>query len=92
MLAFRHDGTLIVALLYGEESDWLRNLHAGGGGVVRGGRAFTLAGAPRVVDTSAASELSDLRAPVRAYCRLADKQVILELGESLPGFGPHRTG
>ena len=39
-----------------------------------------------------AKELSTLSAPARAYCRLTDKQVILELGESLPGFGPHRAG
>jgi deazaflavin-dependent oxidoreductase (nitroreductase family) len=36
VLAFRRDQTLIIALLYGEESDWLRNLYAGAGQVVRG--------------------------------------------------------
>jgi deazaflavin-dependent oxidoreductase (nitroreductase family) len=92
VLAFRRDQTLIIALLYGEESDWLRNLYAGAGQVVRGGRTFALTGTPRVSDTRAATELSELSAPARAYCRLADKQVILELGESLPGFGPHRAG
>ena len=90
VLAFRHDGTLIIALLYGEESDWLRNLRAGGGEVVRGGRAFELVEAPRVVDTAAARELSSLTAPARAYCRLADKQVLLQIGERRPGFGRHR--
>ena len=59
---------------------------------MRGGRTFALTGTPRVSDTRAATELSELSAPARAYCRLADKQVILELGESLPGFGPHRAG
>ena len=86
------DSVREMALLYGEESDWLRNLSAGAGQVVRGGRAFALTGTPRVSDTRAATELSSLSAPARAYCRLADKQVILELGESLPGFGPHRAG
>src|SRR3979411_1858579 len=58
VLAFRQDHTLIVALLYGEESDWLRNLQAAGGGqVVRAGRTFELRG-PRVVETDAAPELS----------------------------------
>ena len=90
VLAFWRDSTLIIALLYGEESDWLRNLRASGGEVVRGGRAFKLEGAPRVVDTSAASELSGLPAPARAYCRLADKQVLLQIGERRPGFGRHR--
>ena len=53
LLAFRRDRTLIIALLYGEQSDWLRNLRAGGGRVVRAGRTYELS-APRVVDTSAA--------------------------------------
>src|SRR5712691_3469267 len=76
LLAFRQDGTLIVALLYGEESDWLRNLRAAGGGqVVRAGRTFEL-GTPRVVDTAAAAELSRLNPLARAYCRLADQQVL----------------
>src|SRR5438270_6080622 len=54
LLAFRRDRTLIIALLYGEESDWLRNLRAGGGRVVRAGRTYELS-APRVVDTTAAA-------------------------------------
>ena len=87
LLAFRRDRTLIIALLYGEESDWLRNLRAGGGRVVRAGRTYELS-APRVVDTSAgAAELSRLSAPARAYCRLADRQVMVEIGERVPGFG-----
>jgi len=90
VLAFRKGGTLIVALLYGEESDWLRNLRAAGGGeVVRMGRTYEL-GAPRVVDTSEATELARLSAPARAYCRLADKQVLAEIGERVGGFGPGR--
>src|SRR3989442_840625 len=88
VLAFRRDHTLIIALLYGDESDWLRNVRAGGGQVVRAGRTFGVIGAPRVVDTSAAKELLSLSGAARAYCRLADKQVILELGEEQPGFGP----
>ena len=43
MLAFRRGHTLIVPLLYGEESDWARNLlRAGGGRAVRGGRTYEL--------------------------------------------------
>jgi deazaflavin-dependent oxidoreductase (nitroreductase family) len=88
LLAFKRDRTLVIALLYGEESDWLRNLRAAGGGrVVRAGRTYELS-APRVVDTSAAgAELSSLLAPARAYCRIAEKQVIVEMGDRLPGFG-----
>jgi len=90
VLGFRQGSTLIIALLYGEESDWLRNLQAGGGQVVRGGRIFAIADAPRVIATAAAVELSNLSPPARAYCRLADKQVLLKVGEPRPGFGPHR--
>ena len=36
----------------------------------------------------AAAELSRLSAPARAYCRLADKQVLVEIGERVGGFGP----
>jgi len=89
VLAFRRGRVLIVALLYGTESDWLRNVRAAGGGrVVRAGRTYE-AGPPHVVETSAAaSELGKLSPPARRYCRLADHQVIFELGARLPGFGP----
>jgi hypothetical protein len=81
---------LIVALLYGEESDWLRNLRvAGGGRVIRGGRTFRV-GAPRVFATSDAGLLAQLSPIARAYCRLADDQVVLELRERQSGFGPRR--
>jgi deazaflavin-dependent oxidoreductase (nitroreductase family) len=89
VLAFRRDLTLIVALLYGEESDWLRNLKSAGGRFVRMGRTYELS-TPRVVDTSAAVELSRLSVLARAYCRLADKQVLFEIGDQLPGFGSRR--
>jgi deazaflavin-dependent oxidoreductase (nitroreductase family) len=90
VLAFRQDRTLIVALLYGEESDWLRNLRAAGGGlIVRAGRTYEL-GRPRVVETDAAAELSHVSPVARAYCRLADKQMLAEMGERVGGFGPGR--
>ena len=76
----------MIALLYGEESDWLRNLRKGGH-VIRAGRTFTV-GPPEVIETSAAgSVLARLSRPERAYCRLAEKLAILELEEQLPGFG-----
>lgn len=89
VLAFRRDRTLIVALLYGEESDWLRNMKHVGGRVVRMGRTYEVS-APRVVDTSVAVELARLSSLARAYCRLADAQVLFEIGDRLPGFGPGR--
>jgi deazaflavin-dependent oxidoreductase (nitroreductase family) len=90
LVAFRRGRTLVIALLYGEESDWLRNLLAGGGRVVRAGRTFVVA-PPEVVETrEAAALLTRLSPPERAYCRLAEKLAILELVEQLPGFGPRR--
>jgi deazaflavin-dependent oxidoreductase (nitroreductase family) len=90
VLAFRRDRTLIVALLYGDESDWLRNLLADGGRAVRLGRTYEL-GKPRVVDTAATVELERLSPLARVYCRLADKQVLVELGHRVPGFGPSKA-
>ena len=90
LFAFRRDRTLVIALLYGDESDWLRNLRAGGGRVVRAGRTYVV-GSPEIVETAAAVEmLARLSAPARAYCRLAEKLAILELGEQLSGFGRGR--
>lgn len=85
VLAFRRGQTLIIALLYGEESDWLRNLRAGPGQVTRAGRTFSV-GSPVVIPTSEAAFLSELSPPARAYCRLADQQVTLEIGERQPGL------
>ena len=88
LLAFKRDRTLVIALLYGEESEWLRNLKAGRGGyVIRAGRTFKV-GEPRVIKTADAAVLSRLSPPTRAYCQLADKQVILDIGAQQPGFGP----
>lgn len=89
VLAFKRHRTLIIALLYGEESDWLLNLRTGAGQVIRAGRTFRV-GTPRVLDTSDAGVLGELSALSRTYCRLADKQVLLEIGEQQPGFGPRR--
>jgi deazaflavin-dependent oxidoreductase (nitroreductase family) len=87
VLAFRRNDMLIIALLYGTESDWLRNLQAGPGALVRGGRTYEL-GAPRLVPTDqAGEELARLWPTARAYCRLADTQAIFTLGRRRPGFG-----
>jgi deazaflavin-dependent oxidoreductase (nitroreductase family) len=90
LLAFKRGSTLVIALLYGEESDWLRNLRAGGGHVIRAGRTMRV-GTPLVVDTRDAEVLERLSPLSRAYCRLSDKQVVVELGEKQPGFGPRRS-
>ena len=90
LFAFRRGRTLVIALLYGEESAWLANLREGGGGhVIRAGRT-SIVGPPVVVETSSHdSPLPRFSPPARAYCRLAEKLAILEIGERLPGFGSH---
>jgi deazaflavin-dependent oxidoreductase (nitroreductase family) len=81
ILAFRRGRTLVVALVYGEESDWLRNVREVGGRVIRAGRTF-MVGPPEVIETRAAgSLLARLSGPERAYCRLAEKLAIFELDE-----------
>jgi deazaflavin-dependent oxidoreductase (nitroreductase family) len=91
LLAFKRDRTLVIALIYGHESDWLRNLRAGGGQVIRAGRTFT-ARPPEIINTSGAGPLlARLSSPERWYCRRAEKLAILQLAEQLPGFGPHRV-
>jgi deazaflavin-dependent oxidoreductase (nitroreductase family) len=49
VMASVRGGRLRVAILYGEHSDWVRNLLAGGGQVVRQGRTYPLIDA-QVVD------------------------------------------
>jgi deazaflavin-dependent oxidoreductase (nitroreductase family) len=89
LFAFRRGRTVVIALLYGEESDWLANLRAGGGHLIRGGRSYVL-GPPEVVETTAAgSVLVHFSPPERAYIRLAQKLAILEIRGQLPGFGRH---
>jgi deazaflavin-dependent oxidoreductase (nitroreductase family) len=90
LFAFRRGRTLVIALLYGQESEWFRNLRATGGYVIRAGRTFVV-GPPKVVETMEASSLlARLSAPERAYCRLAEKLAVFELEEQLPGFGRGR--
>jgi deazaflavin-dependent oxidoreductase (nitroreductase family) len=87
ILAFKSGDTLVLALLYGEGSQWLRNLTAAGGGkFVRGGHTFEL-GMPRVVATEDAGELERVSALARRYCRLADHQVLAPIGARVGGFG-----
>ena len=90
LFAFKQDGTLVVALLYGTGSSWLANLRAGGGHVVRRGRTFVV-GPPRMVPRDAPdSPFLQLSAPARRYCHLADELAVLDLGDRLPGFGSRR--
>lgn len=46
---WRDDETAIVALTYGTDVDWLKNLRAAGGGTIRNRRKSYRVGAPEVI-------------------------------------------
>jgi deazaflavin-dependent oxidoreductase (nitroreductase family) len=81
--AYKRGRTLAVAVLYGEESDWVRNVLAGGGQVVRAGRTYELVD-PRVV---APDEADGVSAVARGLGRLSGKLLVAELGPRVGGFG-----
>jgi deazaflavin-dependent oxidoreductase (nitroreductase family) len=83
VVAFRKGRTLSVTILYGENSDWVRNVLAGNGLAVRGGRTYSLLNA-RVADVDASADLSLAQ---RGYGRVSGKVLLAELGEPQPGFG-----
>ncbi len=63
IMAFRNGSTVTIALTYGPQVDWLRNLRAAGGGRMHlGGRLLTL-GTP--VDLSEAEGLRRMPSPPR---------------------------
>ena len=81
--AHKQGDTLAVVLVYGDRTDWLRNVLAGDSQVVRAGRTFDLVN-PRLVSPD---DVGNPRA--RAVGRLTDNKVLLaELGQPAPGFGP----
>ena len=50
VLAFGRGNTVTVLLGYGDRTDWLRNLQAGGGSIVRMGRRRSVTGVSLDVD------------------------------------------
>jgi deazaflavin-dependent oxidoreductase (nitroreductase family) len=69
--------SLYIALTYGSETDWCRNVRAAGQGTIRGnGTAFT-AGSPEVMGQSVALPAFPL--PVRLACRLIGIREFLQL-------------
>ena len=62
--AYRRGSVFAVVVLYGPDSDWVRNLlAAGGGGVVRGGRRYALSGC-RVVAVASGDPVLSRVSPV----------------------------
>jgi deazaflavin-dependent oxidoreductase (nitroreductase family) len=82
--AFRKGNTIAIPVLYGERSDWVQNLLAGGGQVVRGGRTYSLRD-PRVVAVQDAP--SSVSAPARAAGRMSGKLLVAELDGPEGKFG-----
>jgi deazaflavin-dependent oxidoreductase (nitroreductase family) len=82
--AFRKGDTFAVVILYGEHSDWIRNVLAGGGEVVRGGRTYDLL-EPRVISVAEAGP--EIPAAARVVGRVSGKLLVARLGERKPGFG-----
>jgi deazaflavin-dependent oxidoreductase (nitroreductase family) len=77
VLAFRADGGYVVALFYGADRDWVRNVLAAGGCTIeRGGRRVELT-APRLLD--AAAGRTQLPPPMRPALRLLRVRRVLRL-------------
>lgn len=72
-----------VPLLYGDQSDWARNLLAANGGIIeRKGRKYELR-APRVIDSKSVA-ISGIGA---RYVRAASKAFVATIGPRVQEFG-----
>ena len=80
--AYRRGSTLAIVVLYGPESDWVRNVLAGGGQVVRAGRTHELL-EPRLVDP----HVEPVPRLARPLGRLTGTVMLVRLGPARPGFG-----
>ena len=81
--AYKRGRTLAVVVLYGEESDWVQNVLASGGHVVRAGRTYDLVN-PRLMDPAHAAGVSVV---ARRVGRLSQKLLVAELDAQADGFG-----
>jgi deazaflavin-dependent oxidoreductase (nitroreductase family) len=86
VVALRSNGGIAIALLYGEQSDWVRNVLAGGGELTRRGRRYAMVD-PRVVDAGDRAALGPL---ARRFARIPGRALVSGL-EPLPGGGRPRT-
>ncbi|WP_320669387.1 nitroreductase family deazaflavin-dependent oxidoreductase [Patulibacter defluvii] len=86
VVALRSHGGVAIALVYGERSDWVRNVLAGGGELTRRGRRYRMVD-PRVVDADDRTALGPL---ARSAARVPGRALVCEL-EPLPGGGRPRV-
>lgn len=82
VVGFASGGTFVVPLFYGDKTDWIRNISAGGGYVVRGGRTFPLSNV-RIVDPDDA----DVSFPASRLCAIAGRALLVDLAPAEEGFG-----
>lgn len=76
MLAWQRGDLLMIGILYGEESNWVRNvLAAEGGEVIRSGKRYRLRN-PRVENPAARSELPMIG---RLYTRASGQALVAVL-------------
>ena len=81
--AYVRGGRLAAVIMYGERSDWVQNVLAGGAQVVRGGRTYELE-KPRVMDMREAGGISPF---ARTAGRLSGKLLVGSLSDPKAGFG-----
>ncbi len=85
VMAYTRDGVLAAVVMYGEKSDWVQNVLAGGGFVVRGGRTYELL-EPRLVDVQDAAS-SGVSIAARVIGRISGRLLVSRLGARFGGFG-----
>jgi deazaflavin-dependent oxidoreductase (nitroreductase family) len=84
VMAVRRRGIVGVAVMYGERSDWVLNVLAGGAEVVRGGRTYELRN-PRLVSRA---DGNSLPLAARRLAGVTEKVLVAELGPASARFGP----
>ncbi len=75
---------LAIVVLYGEASDWVQNVLAGGAQIVRAGRTYDVMDA-RIVPVEQAD--GSVAAPARRIGRLSGTLLVVQLSPPRPGFG-----
>lgn len=83
VIAFKHERSLAIVVLYGERSDWVQNVLAGDGRVVRAGRTHELR-SPRLL---AADEAAGVSPVARVVGQLSGTLLVAEIGDAMDGFG-----
>ncbi len=84
--AYRRGSTLAVVVLYGERSDWVQNVLAGGGLLVRAGRTYELRNA-RLIAPDDPVAGARVPAVARRLGRLSGRLLVAELDGPIGGFG-----